>query len=131
MSSVHVCILSVKFSMAIGARVSGLLVLCATITRAQPVFDAVDQDRGSLIKAALAEDPSALNSIGVGGQTPLMHAVLMGKEHAVRALLAAGADTSISEKDGYTPCHGAGFQGRAAIMLQLIEAGLDPCVRAP
>jgi hypothetical protein len=105
------------------------VLLCATLARAQPVFDAVDQDRGSLVKAALAADPSALNSIGGGGQTPLVHAVLHGKEHAVRALLAAGADTSIGEKDGYTPCHAAAFQGRAAIMLQLIAAGLDPCVR--
>ena len=30
--------------------------------------------------------------------------------HAVEALLAAGADVSIGEKDGYTPMHGAGFQ---------------------
>lgn len=38
-----------------------------------------------------------------------------------------GADTSIGEKDGYTPCHGAGFQGRADIMKILLDAGLD-CV---
>ena len=39
-----------------------------------------------------------------------MHAVLSGKLAAVKVLLSKGADTSIGEKDGYTPMHGAGFQ---------------------
>ena len=46
--------------------------------------------------------------------------------HAVEALLAAGADVSIGEKDGYTPMHGAGFQGRAEVTKLLIAHGLDP-----
>ena len=45
---------------------------------------------------------------------------------AVRFLLDAGADTTIGEKDGYTPLHGAGFQGRATIARMLIDHGLDP-----
>jgi ankyrin repeat protein len=36
---------------------------------------------------------------------------------------------SIGEKDGYTPMHGAGFQGRADIARLLIAAGLDPSDR--
>ena len=36
-----------------------------------------------------------------------------------------GADSSIPEKDGYTPMHGAGFQGRAEIAKILIDHGLD------
>ena len=36
-----------------------------------------------------------------------------------------GADWKIPEKDGYTPMHGAGFQGRAEIAKLLIEHGLD------
>jgi len=107
-----------------------LILLFAAVAAAQPIFDAVEQDRGSLVKAALAADSSALNSIGPGEQTPLMNAVLMGKVHAVKALLEAGADTGIGEKDGYTPCHGAGFQGRADIMRQLIAHGLNPCAAA-
>ena len=43
-----------------------------------------------------------------------------------RRYLKAGADTSIGEKDGYTPLHGAGFQGRAEIARLLIDHGLDP-----
>jgi hypothetical protein len=69
-----------------------------------------------------------INTIGpnTGGQTALMHAVLTGKETAVRVLLDLGADASIPEKDGYTPMHGAGFQGRASIAKMLMEDGLNP-----
>jgi|TARA_B110000196_G_C20763522_1_gene483259 ankyrin repeat protein len=46
--------------------------------------------------------------------------------HAVEALLSAGADATIGEGDGYTPMHGAGFQGRAEVAKLLIAHGLDP-----
>jgi len=65
-----------------------------------------------------------INEKGQGGQTPLMMAVLSGKTSAVEVLLSRGADTSIGEQDGYTPCHGAGFQGRAEIMKLLLKHGL-------
>mmetsp|Transcript_38339 Transcript_38339/g.92739 ORF Transcript_38339/g.92739 Transcript_38339/m.92739 type:complete len:205 (-) Transcript_38339:187-801(-) len=67
-----------------------------------------------------------INVKGKGGQTPLMFAVLSGRDQAVKVLLEAGADTTIGEKDGYTPMHGAGFQGRAAIAKLLVDHGLDP-----
>ena len=44
-------------------------------------------------------------------------------------LLEAGVDTSVGEKDGYTPMHGAGFQGRAEIAKMLIKHGLNPSDR--
>merc|ERR1711907_421744 len=78
------------------------------------------------VKRAIAADSSALNVIGPGGQSPLMHAVLGGKTEITKFLLENGADTSIAEKDGYTPMHGAGFQGRAEIAKLLIAHGLDP-----
>jgi ankyrin repeat protein len=59
------------------------------------------------------------------GQTPLMAAVLRGKDQIVHNLLANGADVTISEKDGYTPAHGAAFQGRLGVMRQLNEHGID------
>ena len=70
---------------------------------------------------------SEINNKGPGGQTPLMMATLGGKTEAVRVLLDTGADWKIGEKDGYTPCHGAGFQGRADIMELLLKKGL-PCL---
>ena len=58
-----------------------------------------------------------------------MHAVLSGKVNAVKKLLKLGADTTIGEKDGYVPIHGAGFQGRAEIAQILINHGVDPSVK--
>lgn len=49
-----------------------------------------------------------------------------GNPESVKFLLDAKADTSIPEKDGYTPMHGAGFQGRAEIAKMLIAHGLNP-----
>ena len=81
------------------------------------IFAAVKRDSMEDIKAALAADPSALDRTGPGGQSPLMHAVLMGKGAAAKYLLKRGADVSVAEKDGYTPMHGAGFQGLSLIHI--------------
>ena len=48
-------------------------------------------------------------------QSPLMAACLGGHLVAAETLLELDADVSVPEKDGYTPMHGAGFQGRAEI----------------
>jgi hypothetical protein len=79
-------------------------VLCVT-----EIFDAVAKDNRAAIEAVLAEDPSSLNIIGPGGQTPLMNAVLSGKVTAVKVLLEHNADVTIPEKDGYTPLVSIGF----------------------
>ena len=42
----------------------------------------------------------------------------------VRWCLENGADTTIAEKDGYTPMHGAAFQGHAYIVRLLLEHGV-------
>ena len=55
-----------------------------------------------------------------------MAACLGGFETSVKTLLELGADPSIGEKDGYTPVHGASFQGRPEVMQVLIDHGLDP-----
>jgi ankyrin repeat protein len=93
-----------------------------------PLWDAVKVDDVAGVESILASgDLSDLNTKGNGGQTPLMFSVLSGKFEMVKLLHANGADTSIPEKDGYTPLHGAGFQGRAEIAKYLInDAGLDP-----
>ena len=44
----------------------------------------------------------------------------------MKALIAHNADATIGEKDGYTPMHGAGFQGRATMVPLLQAYGLDP-----
>lgn len=90
------------------------------------LFQSVKNDDPYHIQGAIMKGAD-INSIGTGGQTPLMMAVLSGKPKAVQFLVAAQADTSIGEKDGFTPLHGAGFQGRSFIAKILVEkAGLDP-----
>ena len=88
------------------------------------VFEAIDAGNSDEISRFLAEDPSSLNSRGPGGQTPLMRAVLKGVYKAARLLLEAGADFTIPEKDGYTPMHGAGFQGRHDLVPLLVKHGV-------
>ena len=89
------------------------------------LFEAVKADNPALIEKAL-NSGSDINTIGPGGQTPLMFAVLGGKLKSVKYLLSHNPDTTIGEKDGYTPMHGAGFQGRWKIAQVLIDYGLDP-----
>jgi ankyrin repeat protein len=108
--------------------VAPLLVLSSPTVEAIPnaVFEGVQKDDDAMIRNALEADPSLLESIGVGGQTPLIHAVLTGKLTAVKTLLELGADTTATEKDGYSVLHAAGFQGRAEILKILLDRGLDP-----
>mmetsp|Transcript_29500 Transcript_29500/g.59006 ORF Transcript_29500/g.59006 Transcript_29500/m.59006 type:complete len:200 (+) Transcript_29500:149-748(+) len=87
-------------------------------------FDAVQND--DIARAArLLKDGADINTQSPGGlQTPLMQSVLSGHEDMVQFLLSKGADTTIPEKDGYTPMHGAGFQGRAKIAAMLLNHGV-------
>ncbi|KAF0719525.1 Aste57867_969 [Aphanomyces stellatus] len=81
-----------------------------------------------VVSAILKDTPAVLNEIGPnGGQTCFMRAVLFGSKDVVEFLLhSTNVDLTIGEKDGYTPLHGAGFQGRAEIAKLLIARGLDP-----
>ena len=55
-----------------------------------------------------------------------MAAVLSGATQSVAFLLEhLDADPTIPERDGYTPMHGAGFQGRADIAQLLIDRHLQ------
>ncbi|CAB9513413.1 and SAM domain-containing protein 6 [Seminavis robusta] len=77
------------------------------------------------VKEALAEGANINVQDEVNGQTAVMRATLHGWTSIVAYLLDQGADVSIGEKDGYTPPHGAGFQGRAKIMSILRDHNVD------
>ena len=113
-----------------------LLVLLArtavaesTITEAdEKLFRSVhESDIDGLIAASKMDEFNVNKIIDPSGQTPLMRAVLQGSTpETVEMLLKLGADPLIGERDGYTPMHGAGFQGRAQLVPILIEkAHLD------
>ncbi|KAF8066398.1 CTTNBP2 [Scenedesmus sp. PABB004] len=117
-----------------------LLVAAAALSPAAPAAAAAAADATARLEAAArANDAAAaadaiadgadLNARGGGGQTPIMAATLSGSTDVVRLLLSehrAALDLSLGEQDGYTPLHGAGFQGRAEAAALLIAAGLDP-----
>lgn len=56
------------------------------------------------------------------GKTPLHEAVIEGHKNVVRALMDAGADVNIQDKNGNTPLHIAIGLGRIDVALALIEA---------
>merc|ERR1711865_199602 len=58
-----------------------------------------------------------------------MASVLAGADKSVEFLLANNADATIGEGEGYTPFHGAGFQGRADVAKHLLAHRLDPSAR--
>lgn len=76
--------------------------------------------------AALLDRGADINAVEAGsGQTLLMAATLAGQAGVVDLLLSRGADPKIGEHQGYTPPHGAGFQGRAAVVPVLARHGID------
>jgi ankyrin repeat protein len=77
------------------------------------------------VTVALKEGANINVKDEVNGQTALMRATLHGWTSIVSYLLDKGADVSIGEKDGYTPPHGAGFQGRVKVMATLKDHGVD------
>jgi ankyrin repeat protein len=85
------------------------------------IFEGVQKDDTTAIKSAVKNDPSTLESITLGGQTPLIHAVLFGKLESVKTLLDLGANTAATEADGYNVLHAAGFQGRSEILEVLLQ----------
>mmetsp|Transcript_29105 Transcript_29105/g.44423 ORF Transcript_29105/g.44423 Transcript_29105/m.44423 type:complete len:246 (-) Transcript_29105:22-759(-) len=82
-----------------------------------------------LISRAMEEGGDINTKFEDNGQTCLMAACLMGKINTVKYLLEElgtdVVDVTIGEFKGYTPPHGAAFQGRAEVMKVLIKAGVD------
>ena len=98
------------------------------------VLDAVKDNKLEDLKKIISESKDTIGTFinkkhAQDGQTPLMKAVLFGRTEMVEELLKLDeVDVTIGEKDGYTPMHGAGFQGRAEIMKMLLadRRGMDP-----
>lgn len=90
----------------------------------EDLFAALREEDIPAAAAALAAGAN-INAISPRGQqTPLMQSVLHGRPGSVSWCLNHGADTTIAEKDGYTPMHGAAFQGHAHIADMLMRHGV-------
>lgn len=95
----------------------------------QQLFNTVyedDEEALTFTLQSLAEEGQSCNINEIipdkSGQTLLMYAVLHGKSpELVTTLLDNGADVSIGEIMGYTPIHGAAFQGRCQLVSVLLN----------
>lgn len=65
----------------------------------------------------------------MGGSTPLISAATFDKQEIAKALIDAGADLSIKNKDGSTALHSAAFFCRVEIVQMLLDADIDKSVR--
>ena len=86
--------------------------------------------------AATVQDPQYLRLLlahgvpvnlrnAVTDATPLSAAVLAGREEQLRLLLAAGADTTLSDRLGDSPLHVAAKINAPQLALMLLQAGAD------
>ena len=99
-----------------------LLVLLAAPFAA--LRDAVDANDAAAVSAAITAgaDP---NEMGADGQTAFTYSTMTRKFKAVKALLAAGADANLGNReDGRTAMHLAAANGDASLVKWLIKKGL-------
>jgi len=94
------------------------------------MHEQVYMDNIEAVRSAI-ENGADVNHRGEGGQTPVMQAVLRGQYEMVQMLLGLNPkpDLTIGEENGYTPMHGAAFQGRPSIIRLLLAEGLNPSDR--
>lgn len=88
------------------------------------LFNALGDEDSDAATAALKAGANIDAISPRGQQTPLMQSVLHGRLSMVKWCLENGADSTIGERDGYTPMHGAGFQGRVEIAEMLHKHGV-------
>ncbi len=102
----------------------GRKVQMAAASASGPVTEVVDT-----INGGVAGFGSAVG--GIGGLTPLHHAVRQGSLEAVMALLDGGAPVNVpNDVDGTTPLLMAAINGQYDVALKLIERGADPNLAA-
>lgn len=126
-----------------GRSFSSILLIAFVALPLQTV--SAQQGSDGFLAACLSSDPEEVESAvqdlrhgadinardGRTGQTCLMASTLRGNVDMVMTMLENGADATVAEKDGYTPPHGAGFQGRPEVMRVLKEVGGIDVVNSP
>jgi len=74
---------------------------------------------------SLLESGHSINEQDSFGATPLLIAVVAGREDMVDYLLEHSADPTIEAKDGYSLLHGAAFSGKKSLVRKILSYGLD------
>ena len=106
-----------------GGRVTPLLILCS---RYPPCYGGPDDIRLEAVRILLAAGASPDGIEGLPYESALCNAAFMGNPAIVELLLAAGADASWTDIDGWTPLHAAASRGcgrGASCAVALLEAG--------
>lgn len=93
------------------------------------IHDAIIDGDPLLVQVAVSEGGKDINEIGPGGQTPIVHAILLGHDDVVEWLLFAGANLTIKEDQGFSPMHAAAHAGRERSVRMLAAFGMDPSER--
>jgi ankyrin repeat protein len=78
------------------------------------------------VKASVGEGGESVDKRGQGGQTPIIHAILNGKDDVVEFLLFAGANLALMDDTGFLPMHAAALSGRERCIRMLAAFGCDP-----
>lgn len=78
------------------------------------------------ITGALLDCPEILNSVDYSGTTGVGIAATQGRLVILRALIAAGADLTITDQYGCPPIIHAAGRSHHACVLALLQAGVDP-----
>jgi cytohesin len=73
----------------------------------------------------LLENGHSINKRDAFGATPLLVAMVSGKEDVVDFLLSKNANPLLSAKDGYTIMHGAAFSGKKSLVRKALSFDLD------
>ncbi len=81
------------------------------------------KNQNSAAARALIKQRADVNAPDVDGSTPLQWAAHWNDLDTVKALLAAGARPSVSNRYGVTPLHEAATIGSAAVVNALLRAG--------
>lgn len=82
-----------------------------------------------VVKQHIAAGTDLNSKEPMGGSTPLISAATFDKIEIAKALIDAGADLAIKNKDGSTALHSAAFFCRVEIVQMLIDANADKTIK--
>jgi len=82
-----------------------------------------------VVKQHIAAGTDLNSKEPMSGSTPLISAATFDKREIAKALIDAGADLAIKNKDGSTALHSAAFFCRVEIVQMLIDANADKSIK--
>ncbi|MCF8197666.1 MAG: ankyrin repeat domain-containing protein [Sulfuritalea sp.] len=94
-----------------------------------PIHDAARMGSRQDVEKILKTNPKSRDARTDLGATPLHYAAMNKDGGPLAALIAAGANVNLRDKDGRTPLHMAAFSTRTAHAIPLLQAGADPLLK--